>query len=234
MDYLPVYEGEDEAESGLKISPEKVQKMGVKTEAAKLQPARPQRARQRPRRDRREPHLHGHRQVRGLHRAPVREYQRPAGRARPAAVRGLQPGTGLGAARIRARRAGRRQAERSRRRGAGRDAATRRIQPATAEELGYFRRTGQGAGEERRGEAHADLPLAGGRHRHREKGGAGHALHARRNTVPDRRYLQRSGCRPMFSSRTLPRSTSARRPKSGSTPTPAKSSRGASPTSIRR
>ncbi|MGV0974680.1 MAG: efflux RND transporter periplasmic adaptor subunit, partial [Azonexus sp.] len=37
MDYLPVYEGEDEAESGLKISPEKVQKLGVKTEPAKLQ-----------------------------------------------------------------------------------------------------------------------------------------------------------------------------------------------------
>ena len=36
MDYLPVYEGEDEADSGLKISPEKIQKMGVKAEAAKL------------------------------------------------------------------------------------------------------------------------------------------------------------------------------------------------------
>ena len=37
MDYLPVYEGEDEAESGLKISPEKVQKLGVQTAAAKMQ-----------------------------------------------------------------------------------------------------------------------------------------------------------------------------------------------------
>ncbi|HQU80898.1 MAG TPA: efflux RND transporter periplasmic adaptor subunit [Azonexus sp.] len=37
MDYLPVYEGEDEAESGLKISPEKVQKLGVKTAPAKMQ-----------------------------------------------------------------------------------------------------------------------------------------------------------------------------------------------------
>jgi len=37
MDYLPVYAGEDEAESGLKISPEKIQKMGVKTAPAKLQ-----------------------------------------------------------------------------------------------------------------------------------------------------------------------------------------------------
>ena len=39
MDYLPVYEGEDDAggDSGLKISAEKIQKMGVKVEAAKLQ-----------------------------------------------------------------------------------------------------------------------------------------------------------------------------------------------------
>ncbi len=39
MDYIPVYEGEDESDgSGLKISPEKVQKMGVKTAPATLQP----------------------------------------------------------------------------------------------------------------------------------------------------------------------------------------------------
>jgi RND family efflux transporter MFP subunit len=36
MDYLPVYEGEDEAGSGVRISPEKIQKMGVRAEAAKL------------------------------------------------------------------------------------------------------------------------------------------------------------------------------------------------------
>ena len=36
MDYLPVYEGEDDTDSGLKISAEKIQKMGVKAEAAKL------------------------------------------------------------------------------------------------------------------------------------------------------------------------------------------------------
>jgi len=36
MDYLPVYEGEDEPDSGLRISADKVQKMGVKAEAAKL------------------------------------------------------------------------------------------------------------------------------------------------------------------------------------------------------
>ena len=39
MDYIPVFEGEDTAssDSGLKISAEKIQKMGVKSEAAKLQ-----------------------------------------------------------------------------------------------------------------------------------------------------------------------------------------------------
>ncbi len=37
MDYIPVYEGEDDSGSGLKISAEKIQKMGVKAEPAKLQ-----------------------------------------------------------------------------------------------------------------------------------------------------------------------------------------------------
>jgi RND family efflux transporter MFP subunit len=37
MDYIPVYEGEAESDSGLKISAEKIQKMGVKAEPAKLQ-----------------------------------------------------------------------------------------------------------------------------------------------------------------------------------------------------
>jgi Cu(I)/Ag(I) efflux system membrane fusion protein len=39
MDYIPVYEGDDAAgsDSGLKISAEKIQKMGVKAEPAKLQ-----------------------------------------------------------------------------------------------------------------------------------------------------------------------------------------------------
>ncbi len=39
MDYIPVYEGEDDGggDSGLKISAEKIQKMGVKVEAAKMQ-----------------------------------------------------------------------------------------------------------------------------------------------------------------------------------------------------
>ena len=37
MDYIPVFEGEHESASGLKISAEKIQKMGVKAEPAKLQ-----------------------------------------------------------------------------------------------------------------------------------------------------------------------------------------------------
>lgn len=39
MDYIPVYEGEDDAggDSGLKISAEKIQKLGVRTEPARLQ-----------------------------------------------------------------------------------------------------------------------------------------------------------------------------------------------------
>jgi Cu(I)/Ag(I) efflux system membrane fusion protein len=37
MDYIPVYEGEAKSDSGLKFSAEKIQKMGVKAEPAKLQ-----------------------------------------------------------------------------------------------------------------------------------------------------------------------------------------------------
>ncbi|MFZ1898959.1 MAG: efflux RND transporter periplasmic adaptor subunit, partial [Azonexus sp.] len=37
MDYLPVYEGEDETGSGFRISAEKIQKLGVKSAPAKLQ-----------------------------------------------------------------------------------------------------------------------------------------------------------------------------------------------------
>ena len=37
MDYLPVYEGETDGDSGLKISVEKIQKLGVKSEPAKRQ-----------------------------------------------------------------------------------------------------------------------------------------------------------------------------------------------------
>jgi Cu(I)/Ag(I) efflux system membrane fusion protein len=37
MDYIAVYQGEEDADSGLKISAEKVQKLGVKSEPAKLQ-----------------------------------------------------------------------------------------------------------------------------------------------------------------------------------------------------
>lgn len=36
MDYIPVYEGEEEAGSQIKIGPEKIQKLGVRTEAAAM------------------------------------------------------------------------------------------------------------------------------------------------------------------------------------------------------
>ncbi len=38
MDYIPVYEGDDQPEGQVKISPEKVQKLGVKTEVASVRP----------------------------------------------------------------------------------------------------------------------------------------------------------------------------------------------------
>ena len=48
------------------------------------------------------------------------------------------------------------------------------------EELGHLRGTGAGAGPIRRGPANADVPLAGVRHRDGKEGRAGHALHAGR------------------------------------------------------
>lgn len=38
MDYIPVYEGDEQPEGQVKISPEKVQKLGVKTEVASVRP----------------------------------------------------------------------------------------------------------------------------------------------------------------------------------------------------
>ena len=83
--------------------------------------------------------------------------------------------------------AGRGLAEGRRGHGAGRHAAAGRVEPAAPAQLGHLRRADQGAGQLRRGKAHPDLPLAGLRHRDGEKGGAGHALHARRGALPDRR-----------------------------------------------
>ena len=37
MDYIPVYAGDDDAESGIRVSPEKIQKLGVRTAPATLQ-----------------------------------------------------------------------------------------------------------------------------------------------------------------------------------------------------
>jgi Cu(I)/Ag(I) efflux system membrane fusion protein len=92
MDYIAVYEGEDDAASApgeVKISTEKVQKLGVKSEAASLRELARQVTAVRSGRDRRAPRAQRGAEVRRLGRAPARQRHRPAGGQGPAAVRGV-------------------------------------------------------------------------------------------------------------------------------------------------
>ena len=66
----------------------------------------------------------------------LRQRHRPAGQQGPAAVRGLQPGAGVRAARIRDRHRGGQGAEGRRRRPAGRHEAPRRLEPGAADATG--------------------------------------------------------------------------------------------------
>jgi hypothetical protein len=85
MDYVPVYEGEAGTGSNatINLSNDKVQKLGVKSEAAAM-------------RSQRAPHLCHLAQIRRLGGTPVCEHDRRDRCQRSASVRGVQPGTGLG------------------------------------------------------------------------------------------------------------------------------------------
>ncbi len=131
-----------------------------------------------PHRGRRAARLCHRAQVRGLGGAAVRQRHRPAGQQGPAAVRGVQPGTGVRTARVRDRRRGGQGAQGCRRRPAGRHEAPRRFEPGPAQELGHLRGTGARIGPIRGRPANAHVPLAGVRHRHGKEGRPGHALHA--------------------------------------------------------
>jgi hypothetical protein len=96
--------GRDRAATNqLRISTDKVQKLGVSTEAVQPACARADRSRRRTHRAGRTPPVCDRAEVRGLRRTTAGERDRPVGRQGPAAVRSLQPGTGLCAARIRDR-----------------------------------------------------------------------------------------------------------------------------------
>ena len=72
-----------------------------------------------------------------------------------------------------------------RRRGAGRHEAAGRVEPGAPAQLGPLRRR-RSTALMKSGDspAHDHLPLAGVRRRHREEGAAGHALHAGRDALP--------------------------------------------------
>jgi hypothetical protein len=141
MDYLPVYEGEDEAGSGVRISPEKVQKMGVR---ALKRPScslldRGVRASGRVEIDEGRTYTVTAKFEGYIERLYVNTSGQPVGRGQPLfevyspELVSAQREYALAAQGID-------KLERSRRRGAGRHAATRRVQPAAPEKLGHFRR----------------------------------------------------------------------------------------------
>ena len=70
---------------------------------------------------------------------------------------------------------------------AGKHETARRSQPGPAEQLGHFHRAIAGPEQKQQRQAHPHVPLAGQRHRDREKSRPGHALHAGRRALPDRR-----------------------------------------------
>ena len=101
MDYIPVYEGEDQGPPGtVKVSADRIQTLGVRTEAAsKRSLARVVRAVGNIEINERGQHTVVP-EVRGLDREAARQHDRPGRRARPAARGGLQPGARVRAARI--------------------------------------------------------------------------------------------------------------------------------------
>ena len=187
MDYIPVYEGEDEdagkpaGANQIRISTEKIQKLGVRTEAAGMRAlGKTVRAAGRVEPDERRvyaisPKFEGY--VERLH---VNVTGQPVGKGQPLfevyspelvsaqreyaiAAQGVQAMSDAGSE----AQAGMKQLAES-------SLARLRNWDLSPEQI-------DGAGQDRRGQAHHHLPLAGVRHRHREEGAAGHALHARRD-----------------------------------------------------
>ena len=196
MDYIPVYEGEAAPETAapagtVRIAPEKQQLLGVRTEAAAERELR--------------------RTVRAvgtiqpnerlLYRVTlrfegwierlVRQYDRTARRSRPAAHGGVQPGARVRTGGVSDRSARGRADARERDRGAGRHAASHRERVAADAQ---FRRLRRGAGyvaQGRQGPVDPNLSLSGRRRRDPEAERAGHALHAGRAALRNRRPVER-------------------------------------------
>ena len=195
--------------------------------------ARQDRARLRSRRSRRAAHLRHRAEVRGLCRAAACQRDRPAGCQGAAAVRGLQPGAGVGAARIRDRDAGPAGDDGRRAGGAGRHGAVGGVQPDPAAQLGSLAGAGRGAGEDRSAATHDQLPVAGVGRGDREEGAAGHALHAGRHALPGDRPVVGLGHRRRVRAGHRPGQDGCQGQRRDQPPTPTGCSTGASPMSIR-
>ena len=101
MDYIAVYEGDEPSDGKtIKVSLDRVQRSGVRTEPVAGARSRSPGARGRHRRDRRAPRHHRDDALGRLCRGPVRQHHRPARARRRAAVPRLQPGYPAGASAI--------------------------------------------------------------------------------------------------------------------------------------
>jgi hypothetical protein len=184
MDYIPVYAGEaDDADAAsanqIRISTDKVQKLGVRTEAASLRSLeRIVRAAGRIEPDERRQYAIAPKFEGYVERLLVNVTGQSVGKGQPLfevyspelvsaqreyaiAIQGVESlnnaGSETGAAAC----------------------SSWPMRASRVSELGHLRRADPGPGEFRECPAHADLPLARQRHRDREEGRAGHALHAR-------------------------------------------------------
>jgi len=185
MDYIPVYEGEDQG-SGVKISADRIQSLGVRTEMV----ARRSLAREvRPWARSKSMNVGQYTvapKFEGWIEKAARQHDGSGKSLGSATGRGLQPGTRVGAARVsdRAPRHGRQWRHPVPRR--SRVCASwprRRSAPA---QLGHQRTADRASTRKRRAASHAD---AGRPCRRRDRQGSAdsrHAIHAGRSAVPDR------------------------------------------------
>ena len=189
MDYIPVYEGEEQDDGKtVKVSLDKVQRSGVRTEVGRGARARAAGARRRHGDARRAPADHRHDALGRLHRGSVRQHDRPARARRRTAVPRLQPGYSAGADRplVRCAHAARTAPRRRR----SLEGAMQRLRNLGVPEsrIREVRETGAQS-------AHDRLAGAGDRRRDREARHQRPARGGRRRALSHRRSLARLGDR---------------------------------------
>ena len=235
MDYIPVYadEGSGTVPGTVTISPERIQMLGVRTEAASLRTHGAHRARGRHRGGRRAPHRRRQSEIRGLDREAARQHDRPDGPARRSAARGLQPRSGAGATRVSRRPRGGRRHGAGRCHGARQCEGDRRGRALAPQKLGHLGRPARAPAAHRHRHAHADPERADRRHRDGEDRARRPAFRRRRHALPHRRSLDRvaAGRRVRAGPRANPSGPECR--QSRCRPIPAAFSTGGSPSFTR-